>query len=169
MTDTSLARGLLHARPPGLDGRQSEKASEVCRGVLRLLAQHGVAGVTEVTLANGRRADVIGLAANGDVWVIEIKSCVEDFRADGKWTEYREFCDRLYFAVASDFPVDVLPRDTGLIVADRYGGDILRDAPEHRLAAARRKALTLRVARVAAMRLAGIVDPEAALGPTTRS
>ena len=91
---------------------------------------------------------------------MEIKSCLEDFRTDQKWPEYREFCDRLLFAVAPGFPREVLPEDTGLIIADRYGGEIMRPAPEHKLAAARRKAMTLRVARTAALRLQAVIDPE---------
>ena len=142
------------------DGRQSPAAFDICRGVARLLKAHGLAAVSEVALANGRRADVAGLADSGEIWIVEIKSCLEDFRADQKWPEYREFCDRLFFAVAPDFPREVLPEETGLIIADRYGGDIVRPAPEHRLAGARRKAMTLRVARTAAMRLQGIIDPE---------
>jgi len=142
------------------DGRQSPAAFDICRGVARLLKAHGLAAVSEVALANGRRADVAGLCDSGEIWIVEIKSCLEDFRADQKWPEYREFCDRLFFAVAPDFPREVLPEETGLIIADRYGGDIVRPAPEHRLAGARRKAMTLRVARTAAMRLQGIIDPE---------
>ena len=95
------------------DGRQSPAAFDICRGVARLLKAHGLAAVTEVALANGRRADVAGLADSGEIWIVEIKSCLEDFRADQKWPEYREFCDRLFFAVAPDFPREVLPEDDG--------------------------------------------------------
>jgi len=142
------------------DGRQSAAVFDIGRGVARLLKAHGFAPVSEVGLANGRRADVAAVCDGGEVWIVEIKSCLEDFRADRKWPEYREFCDRLFFAVAPDFPRHVLPADAGLIVADRYGGEIVRAAPEHRLAGARRKAMTLRVLRAAALRLQGIVDPE---------
>src|SRR5262245_66016633 len=142
------------------DGRQSQAAFDICRGVARLLKSQGLATVCEVTLANGRRADVVGLSAHGDIWIIEIKSSIEDFRADQKWPEYRQFCDRLLFAVAPEFPNEILPADTGLIIADRDGGESLRPAPEHKLAPARRKAMTLRVARVAALRLQGVIDPE---------
>jgi hypothetical protein len=146
-----------------VDGRQSARAAEIARGVARLLVLHGFACVCELPLANGRRADVMGIADSGEVWIVEIKSCLEDFRVDQKWPEYREFCDRLLFAVAPDFPAGVLPTDTGLIVADRYGGEIVRAAPEHRLAGARRKAVTLRFARLAALRLSALYDPEAGL------
>jgi hypothetical protein len=142
------------------DGRQSPAALDVCRGVARVLRAYGFAAVSEVTLANGRRADVAGISDSGAIWIVEVKSCLEDFRADQKWHEYREFCDRLFFAVAPGFPREVLPPDTGLIIADRYGGEIVRPAPEHKLAAARRKAMTLRLARLAALRLQALIDPE---------
>jgi hypothetical protein len=145
------------------DGRQSLRAAEICRGVVRLLAMHGFACVSELPLANGRRADIVALADTGEIWIVEIKSCLEDFRTDLKWPEYREFCDRLLFAVLPDFPTLVLPEDTGLIIADRYGGEVVRTAPEHRLAGARRKAVTLRFARAAALRLSAVHDPEAVL------
>jgi hypothetical protein len=142
------------------DGLPSPAAFDICRGAARLLAAHGLASLAEVTLANGRRADLAGLSGSGEIWIVEVKSSLEDFRSDLKWPEYREFCDRLYFAVAPHFPREVLPADTGLIVADRYGGEIVRPAPEHRLAGARRKAMTLRLARIAAMRLQAAIDPE---------
>jgi hypothetical protein len=141
------------------DARQSAAALEIQRGVVRLLLQHGVACVTELPLPNGRRADVIGLTGKGDIWIVEIKSSLEDFRADHKWPEYREFSDRLFFAVKPDFPVAVLPGDTGLILADRYGGEIAREAPETRLAGSRRKSMTRHLARAAAFRLSGMLDP----------
>jgi hypothetical protein len=142
------------------DGRQSPAAFDICRGVARLLRAHGLASVAEVALANGRRADVAGISDTGEIWIVEIKSSLEDFRSDLKWPEYREFCDRLFFAVAPSFPREVLPEDAGLIVADRYGGEILRPGPEHRLAGARRKAMTLRLVRTAALRLQGVIDPD---------
>jgi len=142
------------------DGRPSPAAFDICRGVARLLRAHGLATVSEVALANGRRADVAGISDGGAIWIVEIKSCLEDFRTDQKWPEYREFCDRLFFAVAPDFPPEVLPPDTGLIIADRYGGEIIRPAPEHQLSPARRKAMTLRLVRIAALRLQGAIDPE---------
>lgn len=147
------------------DGRQSPAAFDIGRGVARLLRAHGMAAVTEVSLANGRRADVAAVAQSGEIWIVEIKSSIEDFRADQKWPEYRDFCDRLFFAVAPGFPREILPPDTGLIIADRYGGEILRDAPEHRLAGARRKAMTLRMVHTSAFRLQAAIDPEFGLEP----
>ena len=133
------------------DGRQSLAALAIFRGVGRLLEAHGLAVVGEVVLANGRRADVAGVGKSGEIWIVEIKSCLEDFRADQKWPEYRAFCDRLFFAVAPGFPLDVLPQDAGLIVADRYGGEILR--PGARAQARRRPAQGHDAAAVAGGRL----------------
>ncbi len=96
---------------------------------------------------------------------MEVKSSLEDFRSDQKWPEYRAYCDRLLFAVAPGFPVEVLPEDAGLILADRYGGEVLRTAPEHKLAAARRKVVTLALARLAAARLQGLADPDLRIEP----
>ena len=151
-----------------IDNRQSDKAAEICRGVMRVLAQHAVTGLIEITLANGRRADVMALTDKGAIWIIEIKSSVADFQVDQKWPEYRDYCDALFFAVATDFPQEILPDDTGLIVADRFGGEIVRAAPEHRLAPARRKALTLHYARLAAARLSSAFDPHARFEPLPR-
>lgn len=158
LTRTGLARSTAIE-----DGRQSDAAFQICRGVVRLLAAHGTAAYTEVTLANGRRADVMSLSRDGDIAIVEIKSSLADFRSDQKWHEYRDFSDRLYFAVAPDFPRDVLPVETGLIIADRYGGEIVREAPLHKLSPARRKVLTLQMARLGAMRLQSVIDPEARL------
>jgi hypothetical protein len=132
---------------------------EVSRGVGRLLRALGFAVINELSLANGRRADVVGLSPAGDIWIVEVKSCLDDLRVDSKWPEYRDFSDALFFAVAPGFPVEILPADTGLILADRFGGEIVRPAPETRLAAARRKAMTLRFARAAALGLQALTDP----------
>ncbi|MEM7427886.1 MAG: MmcB family DNA repair protein [Pseudomonadota bacterium] len=141
------------------DGRQSETAAAVQRGTGRMLREAGLAFVTELPLVTGRRVDLIAVDQKGVISVIEIKSSVADFRADSKWHEYREFCDYLYFAVPPELPHEILPADTGLIVADAYGAEILRSAPEHKLTAARRKAVLLRFARAAALRLHNVFDP----------
>ena len=99
------------AQPPD-DGRQSERANDIARGVARLMRTHGLVGLPEVTLPNGRRADVMGLSEKGIMWIVEIKSGPADFRADAKWPDYREFCDYFYFAVASDFPLELLPPES---------------------------------------------------------
>ena len=151
------------AEPNPLDTAVSDSlapaAAAILRGVQRLLRSHDFESIAEAGLSNGRRADAIAIGPNGDVWIVEIKSSIADFRSDNKWPEYRDYCDRLFFAVAPDFPSGILPADTGLMLADRYGGEIIRDAPETRLSAARRKVVTLAFARVAAARLASAIEP----------
>lgn len=141
------------------DGRQSDTALMVQRGVCRLLRAAGFATLTEFTLATGRRADVIGLNDEGLVWIVEIKSSLADFRNDGKWPEYRDYCDRLFFAIPSAMDREIIPVDAGLIVADAFGADFLRHPQDTPLHASRRKALTLAFGRAAALRLHGLYDP----------
>ena len=155
-----MSAALAYAILPS-DGRQSEIAAGLQRGVRRLMAELGHATMPEFTLASGRRADLIALAPCGRLTIVEIKSGPADFRADRKWPEYRDFCDRFYFAVPASMPLAILPEDTGLIVGDAYGAAILREAPHHALAGARRKAVTLRFARAAAGLLHSLADPGA--------
>ncbi|MEM7768378.1 MAG: MmcB family DNA repair protein [Pseudomonadota bacterium] len=133
-------------------GGAAAAALRLCRGVTRMLYEMGQASLPEMTLANGRRADLVALDAKGQVTIVEIKSCINDFRTDAKWPEYEPFCDEFYFAVSNEFPIDVLPAHTGLIIADGFGGAIVRRARLNALPAARRKAVTLRFARLAATR-----------------
>jgi hypothetical protein len=133
---------------------------ELARGVCRALAHRGFATLLEVSLANGRRADVLGLGRNGEIVIVEVKSSIADFRADHKWPEYRDFCDRLYFAVAEGFPRELIPEDCGLIIADGFGAAVLREAPAIPLAPARRRAVLLRFAQLGAGRLRRLLDPE---------
>ena len=155
---------LKPALSPPPDGRQSQTALGVALGTRRLLASHGFTSLPELTLASGRRADIVGLGPDGTIWILEIKSSVADFRADGKWPDYRDFCDRFSFAVPEGFPIDILPADAGLVLADAFGAAVAREAPEHRLVAARRKSVTLRFAHAAAGRLHSLVDPQGAAG-----
>lgn len=134
---------------------------ELARGVCRALAHRGYAALTEFPLANGRRADVLALGREGELVIIEIKSSVADFRSDRKWPEYRDFCDRLYFAVPDGFPQELIPPECGLILADPFGAALLRHGRHQPLAAARRKAVTLRFALAAASRLRRLLDPAA--------
>ncbi|WP_174299334.1 DNA repair putative endonuclease MmcB [Caulobacter sp. S45] len=129
-----------------------EITGQVTRGAARLMAQLGYAPLLEAPLPNGRRADVMALGPRGEVVIVEVKSSLEDFRADQKWREYRPYCDAFYFAVAPEFPRAVLPEGPGVIVADGFGGAILTEAPLTPLVGARRKALTLAFARLAASR-----------------
>lgn len=142
------------------DGRQSVIAASVQRGVCRLLAQMAYAPVTELTLATGRRVDILALGPRGEIIIVEIKSSLIDYRTDAKWEEYLPFCDRFYFAVPPEFPREVIPEKVGLIIADRYGAEVLREGPVTALPAARRKKLTLHAARISARRVHRFLEPE---------
>ncbi|WP_413203659.1 MmcB family DNA repair protein [Rhodospirillum sp. A1_3_36] len=131
----------------------------MARGVVRLMGDLGRAALLEVPLANGRRADVMAVDAKGMVTIVEVKSCLADFQSDHKWEDYRSFCDVFFFAVPEDFPQDYIAGDCGLIIADRHGGDLLREGVPHPLSGARRKAILIRFARMAALRLTRLEDP----------
>ena len=149
---------------PPPDRRQSETAFAVSRGTARLLRSLGFSCVSELPLPSGRRADLVALNERGEIWIVEIKSSLEDLRADHKWEDYRAHCDRLFFAFTQDLPCEIFPKDTGLIVADAYGAHLLCEAPEHRLPAATRKSMMLLFARAAALRLQSLADPNGPYG-----
>ena len=144
MPATAVHLELVFSRP--------ETTQAVTRGAARLMLDLGYAPLLEVGLPNGRRADVMALGPKGDIVIVEVKSGLEDFRCDLKWREYGPFCDAFYFAVAPEFPQDLIGEDCGLIIADGFGGAVVRDAPAAPLAPARRKALTLAFARLGALR-----------------
>ncbi len=131
----------------------------VTRGAMRCLRALGYSVLAEVVLASGRRADILGLAPHGRILIVEVKSSLEDWRTDAKWADYGAYCDALAFAVSPDFPADVLPADVGLIVADAYGGAVIREPIELPLQPARRRAMLMRFAALAADRLQNLVDP----------
>lgn len=112
-----------------IDGRQSAMALSIARGVRRLLRAQGWSTIAELPLTNGRRADLVAIDAASVIHIIEIKSSVADFRADHKWELYRDYCDHLSFAVAPDMPLEILPQEAGLMIADGYGAEVLREAP----------------------------------------
>ncbi len=131
----------------------------LARGVCRHLLGHGFATVEELVPTPGLRVDVMALGPRGEVWVVECKSGRADFAADRKWQNYLEWCDRFFWAVDADFPVDILPEGTGLIIGDDYDAEILHIGPEAPLAAARRKVMVQKFARHAALRLQALRDP----------
>ena len=143
------------------DGRQSPAAASIMRGTQRLMRSLGCSSVTELPLVNGRRADIVCLAADGSIHIIEVKSCVADFRADQKWQDYLDYCDSFYFAVDANMPEGVIPGDSGLIVAESYAACILREAPVTKANGARRRVTLLAFARCAADRLHNLADPGA--------
>ncbi|WCR11901.1 MmcB family DNA repair protein [Paracoccus stylophorae] len=139
---------------PGLPGQR------LARGVGRLLASMDHAVLTEFVPARGLRVDLISLGPKSEIWIVECKSCRADFVTDRKWHGYLEWCDRYFWAVDHEFPMDLLPEGTGLIMADAFGAEIQRMAPETRLPGARRNRLLRDVARVASRRLQVLQDPE---------
>ena len=132
----------------------------LARGVCRFLRQAGFGTLTEFTLRNRRRVDVIALAEDGRIAVVEVKSSEADFRADTKWRDYLEFCDAFYFAVPEEFPRRLIPESCGLLVADGFGAEMLREPEEGRVNPARRKSLITRFARTASLRLQALTDPD---------
>ncbi|SHF23294.1 hypothetical protein SAMN05444279_12260 [Ruegeria intermedia] len=136
-----------------------QPGQRLARGVARHLASHGFVSIEEFVPARGLRVDVMGLGPKGELWVVECKSSRVDFQSDAKWGGYLDWCDRFFWAVDTDFPTDLLPAETGLIIADAYGAEIIRMPPEVRLAAARRKKLIQKFAMDAARRLHMLRDP----------
>lgn len=145
---------------PGPEQIQELLARRLARGIARSLTARGFATLTEFMLLTGRRVDVIAVNGAGQTVIVEIKSSVADYRADQKWTEYLEFCDVFYFAVPVDFPREILPEDCGLMVADDYGAEVIREAPALVMNGSRRRAQTLRLALTAMQRLGRMNDPE---------
>src|SRR3974390_1693339 len=158
---TQLAKKPLDAP---VDGRQSDTALKIARGTGRLLHAHGFSVGSELPLPSGRRADLVALDSGGEVWIVEIKSSVADFRTDQKWQDYRLHCDRLFFSTSVGVPCEIFPKDTGLIVADAFGAQMVRDAPEHKLPTATRKSMMLVFAGAAALRLQSLIDPAGPYG-----
>lgn len=142
--------------------------AQVTRGAMRLLLDLGYAPITELSLTNGRRADIVALDRAGRTTIIEVKSCLTDFRSDTKWPEYLSYCEEFYFAVDSRFPQQVLeeetslPHITGIMLADAYGAEVVRPAAIRTVNAAKRRTLTLKMARLGAMRLSADIKPLAA-------
>lgn len=145
-----------------MDTEWSLNTPAVTRGVQRCLYARAYAPLTEFILPDGSRLDVMAVGTGGDLLAVEIKVSLADLRGDRKWPGYLDWCERFYFAVPVGFPLDAVPQTPGLIVADRYGAEIVRESPVASLAPARRKALTLSFARVAAERLLRSNDPELA-------
>lgn len=161
---SSLSDREADERIDGLAGFEEQRrpavTMEVARGAGRLLRALGFGIVAELILPCGRRADIAALGPKGEFWIVEVKSCLEDFRVDRKWPDYRMHCDRLFFAVSPDFPAGVLPEDAGLLVADGYGAALIREGLHHPLAGASRKHLLIRFGQAAALRLHAIHDPD---------
>lgn len=152
---------MTDAAPPPDDPLPSQPGHRLARGVARMLVGLGHAPLLEFVPAPGLRVDVISVAPSGEIWIVECKSCRADFMADRKWQGYLDWCDRFFWAIDCDFPVELLPPDSGLLMADPYGAELGRMAPLARLAAARRARVLRDVARTAACRLVRATDPAA--------
>ena len=139
---------------PFVDGRQSQRALSIRRGVERYYKTTGCVTLPELTLPNGRRADLIALSAKGIITIIEIKSSISDFQADNKWPDYANYCDEFLFATLPDVPAEIFPEETGFMVADDHGAYMERQPVQEKLAPARRKTMHLLFARSSAQRLA---------------
>lgn len=135
----------------------------IARGVCRHLLQLGFATVEELVPHRGLRVDVMALNEKGEIWIVECKSSRADFVNDRKWSGYLDWCDRFFWAVDADFPTDLLPDETGIILADAYDGEIVRMAPAIDLTSGRRRNLMKRFARHSALRLQALRDPECML------
>ena len=146
--------------PDDLSPAEKKPGQLLARGVCRHLIGHDFVSVEELTPSSGLRVDVMALGPKGEVWIIECKSSRADFQSDNKWQGYLEWCDRFCWAVDEEFPTDLLPEDTGLIIADAYDAEILRMAPEAKLAPARRKVMVQKFARHAATRWHAARDPD---------
>ncbi len=161
-----LVRCSLYVHTGGMahdDMHSFQPGQLLARGVSRHLAELGFTSVEELVPTRGLRVDVMALGPKGEVWIIECKSSRADFQSDCKWQGYLEWCDRYFWAVDADFPTDLLPDDSGLIIADAYGAEVLRMGPEDKLPPARRKVMVQKFASTAARRLHGLRDPDAGL------
>ena len=174
-SDTRIVAACFCSRIVHTCKMQSDPSSDViepalmpgqrlARGVCRHLASLGFSAIEEFTPERGKRLDVMALGPSGELWIIECKSSRADFSSDSKWDGYLEWGDRYFWAVDTDFPTDILPDETGPIVADDYGAEILRMGPETKLAGARRTAVVRRFAHHAARRLQALRDPAAGMG-----
>jgi hypothetical protein len=142
-----------------LDLTIPERTATTCRAAMRFCARNRWAPLAEMPIPCGRRLDIMALTPEGCLFAIEVKSGPRDFLTDNKWHEYRDWCDRLYFAVDVDFPQELIPEEIGLIVSDGFDAVMVRDTEHKPLAGARRKSLMHRYAVLSAGRLAALCDP----------
>ena len=138
----------------------SKNLSKISRGVMRHFAQIGLSSLSEFSPIRGLRVDIVALGPSDEIWIVECKSGKNDFKSDNKWHNYLDWCDRYFWAVAAEFPIDILPSDTGLIIADPYDASILREAPLNKISVARRKKLIKSIAKSACNRLLVHTDPK---------
>ena len=136
------------------------KLNRITRGVMRHFTQIGLSSLSEFSPTKGLRVDIVAIGLSDEIWIVECKSSQGDFKSDKKWRNYLDWCDRYFWAVDAKFPINILPSDTGLIIADAYDASIFREAPLNKLSAARRKKITKSIARSACNRLLTHTDPK---------
>ena len=138
----------------------SKNFNTIARGVMRHFSKVGLSSLCEFSPTRGLRVDIITFGMSDEIWIVECKSGQNDFKSDKKWKNYLDWCDRYFWAVDANFPIGILPSDTGVIIADSYDASILRDSPLNKLSAARRKKIMNSVARSACNRLLLHTDPK---------
>ena len=131
----------------------------IARGVCRHLKQYNFECLEEFVPIRGSRVDIMAIGPKGELWIIECKSSLADYTQDTKWEKYLPFCDRYFWAVSKDFPIEILPQEDGLIIADSYEAEIIKMAPYRMMTASQRKKITLKISRNAADRLRRFIDP----------
>ena len=136
------------------------KLNRITRGVMRHFTQIGLSSLSEFSPTKGLRVDIVAIGLSDEIWIVECKSSQGDFKSDKKWQNYLDWCDRYFWAVDAKFPINILPSDTGLIIADAYDASIFREAPLNKLSAVRRKKITKSIARSACNRLLTHTDPK---------
>ncbi|MCI4664551.1 MAG: MmcB family DNA repair protein [Neomegalonema sp.] len=136
-----------------------ETTAMVRRGARRRLAADGMETLMEFAPTRGLRADLLAIGRAGELWIIEVKSCLEDYAADAKWRGYLEWCDQFFFAVGPEFPTEKLPAEAGLILSDGYDAELVRRPEARKVAGARRRAILIKAARHASARLRALEDP----------
>ena len=140
--------------------KTSKNLNRIARGVMRHFAQIGLSSLSEFSPAKGLRVDIITLGMSNEIWIVECKSGQSDFKSDKKWQNYLEWCDRYFWAVDANFPIDILPTQTGVIIADAYDASILREAPLNKLSPVRQKKIIKSMAASACNRLLTYTDPK---------
>ncbi len=164
---TGIHASTLDSKPAaGQPSTSAISSADVARGIMRLFARNDIWCIPEMPLKNGRRADLMGIDAKGRIVIVEIKVARGDLLGDHKWPDYLDCCDRFYWGLAPCLdrsPLDgeaFQPEACGIIVADSYDAEIVRQAPLSPLSAARRKAQIEQLARAAMRRHTAMLDPD---------
>ena len=121
--------------------------------IARSYYEQGDGVLREFKLRVKRRVDLVTLNDEGLITIIEIKSSVSDFRSDKKWNEYIEWADQFYFGVGHNFPIEILPKEHGIITTDGFDTYKVQPSPVQKLNGARRNTLVRRLAKASMRRI----------------